>query len=329
MKTPNNEKLYQGYSLSFDFYTKLKPTAKFQFLNHQIVHNGFYIIKYNNHSYKVLNPALAFIFICDEPLTVTNTETKIEEQVTGRSFFNAYLDGHNEGVDYFKANYTPSVDTMYGSNATKFVHDLHLHYFHTDHEKTYEGWKGFAIDNYPLLLNSSLMYKYGYYTALINGVNELRQKYPNQFKNFEKCVEDNAVSSIAPPTAIIAAKPTLVPEHIPTIYGILKDFFSTEEQELLLHLITTGENVKTPLMFKDNGNRLADTFKQLKKADIITGCQQKDLEQWILTNFTYQHRGHIKTFTSRYLNDIISTSYDKCQKPLINVKINPTRITKA
>jgi hypothetical protein len=127
----------------------------------------------------------------------------------------------------------------------------------------------------------------------------------------------------------VPGKPSFAPEHIPTIHQLLKDFFAPEEQDQLLEIITNGSKLQQPLLFKHNGNRLADAFKQLIKGDIITGCQQKELEQWILGNFKYQYRGEEKSFTSRYLNDVISTNKEMCQNPIIDVMKNPIRIIKA
>lgn len=117
-------------------------------------------------------------------------------------------------------------------------------------------------------------------------------------------------------------KPVFKPEYINVIYKFLKDFFSIEQQKLFMEIIKTGNNLKEPLLFLDNGNRLADTFKLLIKNDIITCCEQKELEDWIGRNFKYKYRGVIKNFTPRYLNDIISTTKEKCRKPILNIRVD-------
>ncbi len=43
----------------------------------------------------------------------------------------------------------------------------------------------------------------------------------------------------------------------------LKDYFKSEDQPHLKKLLTTGTNLSEPLIFKGNGNQLADAFKQL------------------------------------------------------------------
>ncbi|MHB1179085.1 MAG: hypothetical protein ACYCZO_12235 [Daejeonella sp.] len=137
----------------------------------------------------------------------------------------------------------------------------------------------------------------------------LIEKYSNRLFN----KEDKQVKQ--------TMNPIFKPEHIPTIFELLKDFFSMEQQAQLKKVLETGGETSDTLLFLDTGNRLADAFKQLINADVITGCQKKELESWIQRNFKYRYRQEIKSFTPRYLNDIISTLKDKCQKPILSVTI--------
>jgi hypothetical protein len=120
----------------------------------------------------------------------------------------------------------------------------------------------------------------------------------------------------------IESKPKFKPEEIQSIYNLLKDFFSEEHQVQFLKILKTGNNATEKLIFSSNGNRLADAFKQLINSDIITGCNKIDLESWIGRNFCYIHRKEVKKYTSKYLNDIISTNKEKCQKPVLNTKLD-------
>lgn len=121
-------------------------------------------------------------------------------------------------------------------------------------------------------------------------------------------------------TPLSKITPVFVAEYIPQIFEILKDFFSKEDQDKLLEILQNGGDVSKPLFFKESGNRLADVFKQLIDNDIILGCPKKELEAWIGRNFLYRFRDQVKGYTPRYLSDIISSSYDKCQKPILNTK---------
>lgn len=127
--------------------------------------------------------------------------------------------------------------------------------------------------------------------------------------------------------------PSFNQEYIDEILNILKPHFPNEQHDELARILQTGSDAKNILNFLGNGNRLADGFKQLKDADIITRCTKKELEKWILNKFSYRFRNEKKRYTAKYLNDIISTTKDKCQKPLINVFLDKDsgkyKITKA
>jgi hypothetical protein len=117
-----------------------------------------------------------------------------------------------------------------------------------------------------------------------------------------------------------AIRPNFLAEFIPQVFEILKDFFSRSDQPELLKLLETGGNAEKPLLFIDNGSRLADAFKQLFDCGMVIGCQKKEFEEWICNNFQYRYRNLVKVFTKRYVADIISSSKDRCQKPILNVK---------
>jgi len=117
-----------------------------------------------------------------------------------------------------------------------------------------------------------------------------------------------------------AIRPNFLAEFIPQVFEILKDFFSRSDQPELLKLLETGGNAEKPLLFIDNGSRLADALKQLFDCGMVIGCQKKEFEEWICNNFQYRYRNLVKVFTKRYVADIISSSKDRCQKPILNVK---------
>jgi hypothetical protein len=123
-------------------------------------------------------------------------------------------------------------------------------------------------------------------------------------------------------------KPIFRQESIPEIFGLLKDFFTPQQQPLLEELLKTGNDASEPLIFLDNGCRIADAFKKLIETDFITGCQKKELENWIGRNFNYKYQDKNQPFKPRYLNDIISTTKDKCKKPILFV-INDKATSKA
>lgn len=120
----------------------------------------------------------------------------------------------------------------------------------------------------------------------------------------------------------IEIKPTFKPEIIDTLHGILKDFFETTRQAELKTILQNGNNASQKLLFKDNGNRLTDTFKQLIEKDLITGCDKQNIEKWICDNFQFLNKGNAKDFTKATVNKTISKNTQPCKAPLISIDEN-------
>lgn len=110
------------------------------------------------------------------------------------------------------------------------------------------------------------------------------------------------------------------PEVIEEFYNILKPYFLNEDREQLANLLQTNSTETGLLLFNGFGNQLADAFKQLLDANLVVGCTQGELENWILNHFLYRDKGKPKKFTEKYLNDIISSTTKQCQSPILDVK---------
>lgn len=81
------------------------------------------------------------------------------------------------------------------------------------------------------------------------------------------------------------AKPVFRKEIIRNFFALIKDYFSSADQELLLDLLTTNKEAKDRLLYNGQGNQLADAFKQLFLSNLIVSCNKAELENWIQTNF--------------------------------------------
>jgi hypothetical protein len=103
-------------------------------------------------------------------------------------------------------------------------------------------------------------------------VNRLKAKESYQFEKKEMANNNDKPQNSRP--IDIAINPIIKPEAINQIFEILKDFFRGPEQTALKEILATGNDAVAPLLFLDNGNRLADAFKQLIKSDFVTGCDQ-------------------------------------------------------
>lgn len=108
------------------------------------------------------------------------------------------------------------------------------------------------------------------------------------------------------------SKPCFKAESIDSIIITLKDFFDVAEHVELRRIIETGSNVNGKLLFRDNGNRLTDYFKRLIQHDIITGCNKKDLINWIIQNFK-----NIKgDYNYKTVENTISSKENSCKKQI-------------
>jgi len=118
----------------------------------------------------------------------------------------------------------------------------------------------------------------------------------------------------------IEIKPVLKSDTVLIVFEIIKDFFSTEQQPELKEILETGNNTNKKLLFKDNGNRLTDTFKKLIEHDFIIGCQKRDLINWIIINFNFTHQNKVKGFIYDTVEKTISRKDNPCKSPLIIIE---------
>lgn len=118
----------------------------------------------------------------------------------------------------------------------------------------------------------------------------------------------------------IEVKPIIKAEAIQSMFDILKDFFSPEDQTELDVILQTGNNASRKLLFRSNGNRLTDAFKKLFDHNLIIGCQKKDLINWIIKNFTFLHLNANKRFAYRTVEKTISGYDYYCKRPLIDIQ---------
>ena len=102
---------------------------------------------------------------------------------------------------------------------------------------------------------------------------------------------------------------------------LMKTYFSVAHHIGLTALINTGTKPDRQLIFKGNGNQLADAFKQLYEANLIVGCKKSDLERWIAQHFLYATGEVPKEYTEGWLSSVISTDTKYCKSPIMEVLI--------
>lgn len=147
-------------------------------------YNGF---NYQGKYYKVYTPELNSILLCKQ------LETLESEIINGLFYISDYVEGYLEGQSFFKDNYQPNINTLYGENARLYVMDIHNNFFHTLHSskyirspRGYEGWEYFK-KNFPILVNGNIIKEYGFFSGIVFEVEELIRKHYELFKSFDKC----------------------------------------------------------------------------------------------------------------------------------------------
>jgi hypothetical protein len=116
------------------------------------------------------------------------------------------------------------------------------------------------------------------------------------------------------------ATPTLKESIKTDFYNLIREHFSADEKEVLMKLLDSPGSSFEPLMFNRAGNQLADAFKQLLDANLIVGCNKAKLEAWILQHYGYRDGNVVKSYTEKYLQDMISSNTKACSVSLFDVR---------
>jgi hypothetical protein len=234
-------------------------------------------------------------------------------------------------------------------NLNKVINELPVHYALSIQSlpKEFPKWKTevndfFGISKTKKIL--SYLETIGYFLDKNEYINELEQdiiesvrpELEEHFEYWTKELETIAHQQNITKTEkeIIKIKPVFKSEAVQSIFEILKVFFSDEQQIELKQVIEEGKKANNKLLFKGNGNRLTDTFKKLIEHDFITGCQKKDLIDWIISNFNYTNQNVVKAYIYDTVEKTISRNHYPCKSPLIKIengriqKVDQPRIKK-
>ena len=151
----------------------------------EIENNGCFKLKIDTDTVKIYTPELIVILLSKE-LPALNMETQIETTINGWEYLNTYIEAYKRGEQYFETEWKIPTNTLYGANAEQYVRDIHLNFFHIQHTGTNEGW-GYVKNSYPTLLTHKSVREFGYYSGIVNKVEEQVKKHPQLFATFDKC----------------------------------------------------------------------------------------------------------------------------------------------
>src|SRR5574344_2059789 len=182
------------------FFEEQEQTKhEYKVFKREIENNGCFKVKTETDTVKIYTPELAVIFTSNK-LSARNMDTKTETNINGWDYLNTYIEAYKEGEQYFETEFKVSTNTLYGANAEQYVRDIHLNFFHVKHTGINEGW-GYVKKQYPIILTHKAVKEFGYYSGIVNKVEEQVKKYPRLFATFDKC-EHNL-----PPQPIVKQKP--------------------------------------------------------------------------------------------------------------------------
>lgn len=287
----------------------------------EIQSNGCLIVNSGNNSVKIFNPGLAVILTTEE-LPAENMDTNEETTINGWDYFKTFIEAYLEGEKYFETEIKVSPDTLYGVNAENYVRDIHMNYFHIRHSGIKEGWVYYK-NNCPFILTHRAIKEFGYYSGILSKVEEQVRKYPQIFASFEKCElnsEAREIKNLNLEKPTIETKPNINKETANDVFIILQGYFDTSQHTELSSLLKNGNDSKSKLLFRAQGNKLTDTFKQLYEANLLTGCQKKDLQNWIVSNFQYLNKKQPTDFNYKTVEKNVSSNEYPCKNPIIKIE---------
>lgn len=189
MKLKNDIRFF----LNSFFEEKEQTKHLYKSFQKEIENKGFYIIKTESETVKIYTPEMVFI-LTSKDLPVKNMDTKKNKIINGFEYLKTFIEGYKEGEKYFETEYKVSANILYGENSEQYVKDIHLNFFHK-HLGTNEGWV-YVKKQYPLILTHKAINEHGYYSGIINKVEEQIKKYPQQFANFYKCEHNQPPQNI-------------------------------------------------------------------------------------------------------------------------------------
>lgn len=168
------------------FFEEQEQTKhEYKVFKREIENNGCFKVKTETDTVKIYTPELAVIFTSNK-LSARNMDTQTETIINGWDYLNTYIEAYKEGEQYFETEFKVSTNTLYGANAEQYVRDIHLNFFHVQHTGTNEGWS-YVKKQYPIILTHKAVKEFGYYSGIVNKVEEQVKKYPRLFATFDKC----------------------------------------------------------------------------------------------------------------------------------------------
>lgn len=181
----NKKQRDERYWLTTFFEGQEQTKHYYRSYQREIENNGCITLREDTDIVKIYTPELAVILTSKE-LEVLNMDTQRETTVKGWDYLKTYIEAYKEGEQYFETEFKVSPNTLYGANAEQYVRDIHFNFFHVQHTGANEGW-GYVKKQSPIILTHKAVKEFGFYSGIVNKVEEQVNKYPRLFATFDKC----------------------------------------------------------------------------------------------------------------------------------------------
>ena len=170
------------------FLEETSKTVGFKDFKRVIAVNGHLLVPSGPHSAKIYTAELALI-LTSPALVGEHRDLKNPIELNCQEYLNTYIEAFTEGERYFETEFKASPEVLYAANQKQYIQDVHNNYFHIQHHPGKEGWS-YVKHQYPFILTHEAMETFGYYSGVVSKVDELVERHPQLFANFNECSGD-------------------------------------------------------------------------------------------------------------------------------------------
>jgi hypothetical protein len=257
----------------------------------------------NNGKIMIFN-LFVYCLLLNEAVRGFDIENDTEAELNGlTAFLPIFLEGYKEGQKQFKERYSFSPDIYFGTNAAKIVRMFHELLFHEKLSRPFrKGWS-YVARNSPLLLTEGELRFYGFYSAMLAGLEEIDAKYPKALKGIDICEREKENHRIEP-------KPAFKIIDIKLFQPVQDLFLKAGVSEQHLFDAIEGKPIEGRIVWSQNQNQLADLFRRLLKNSVIHGSFS-EIAKWLNTYFEADVKGKRQPVNQTTCYDVLREHKDK------------------
>jgi len=252
-----------------------------------------------NNTASVYNPSL-FIFLTEKDIPVINLKTNEETTINGTDYLKTYIQGFNEGTQYFNREY---------ANPEKYIDDIHFNYFHAIQPEGLIGWQD--IKNFRPTLNNEFIKIIGYYSGIVSEVRRVIKKYPMTFQNFDNYKKEVLKKEL--PEVKFAIEGINIPSLVNSLQQHHYHYFDESYYDSVLNWFN-GVPPESPIPLNVNANIFSSLIADLKDQKFINKKTTKVFcYSYIADSFSFNGTHNDKSYISNVMrpHGVGRVSYDK------------------